>query len=80
MNVPIALGCVLNQIDLDLREGPQTPVNTASKDQLHIVKNDLLIYLVDGMSNRSAWQGRIKWKSPFDANNLERDLYWPRKR
>lgn len=76
-NVPIALGCLLNQLDLDQNVRQDVRVNSELPTvALQDARSQILDYLVDGLTDSQIWQSRIKWTSPYDASTHDRDIYF----
>jgi hypothetical protein len=74
-NVPVALGCILNKIDLDLGASR----DEMSKVSLEAKRKQVLDYLVSGLVNSQFWAAHIQWRSSFDPTPAARDLYLVKK-
>jgi hypothetical protein len=76
-DVLIALGCILNQIDLELQGRDVERINPASAATLEAAREHVVAYLRAGLLDPSQWS-RIGWKGPFPSD-FDRNIYLTKK-
>jgi hypothetical protein len=80
-DVPVALGCILNQIDIDIEKTSRgstgdlgSTVNSVPLQSLKSAREGLFRYLSTGMLDPEEWQARARWKSPLHSEGFDRDV------
>jgi hypothetical protein len=74
MNVPAALGCLLNQFNLDIHRSERES-GVESVDALREARVQTLKYLTEGLLDPGKWSGRLKWKSTYDRKDFDLFFY-----
>jgi len=76
-DVLIALGCILNQTDLELDGRDVERINTAPAASLQAAHDRVFAYLRAGLLDPSQWS-KVGWKGPFPSD-FDRNVYLTKK-
>ena len=79
-SVLIALGCILNQVDLDLTRNEKVDrQNVASLDELRSARKYLINYVTEGIVDPDIWQSRLGWETSYEQTSFDRNLHMTKK-